>query len=37
MVRDRPCLDDSEGKDASINEYIDYQGVYRTAAATPNC
>ena len=35
MVWDRQCLDDSEQKDHLMNESVNYEGVYRTAPATP--
>ena len=34
-VLDRQCLEDSELKDDLINEWMNYEGVYRTAPATP--
>ena len=34
MVWDRQCLEDSEQKDDSMNESINYTGFCRTAPAT---
>ena len=34
-VWDRQCLEDSELKDDSLNESVNYEGVYRTAPASP--
>ena len=34
-VWDRQCLEDSERKDHSMNQLVNYEGVYRTAPATP--
>ena len=33
-VRDRQCLQDSEGKDHLPNELINHKAAYRTAPAT---
>ena len=35
MVGDRQCIEDSELKDESINQWLNYEGAYRTAPATP--
>ena len=35
MVWDRQCLEDSEWKDDSINEWITHEGISRTDLATP--
>ena len=34
-VWDGQCLEDSKQKDDFINEWTNYEGVYRTARATP--
>ena len=34
-VWDRQCLEDSKQKDDSINESMNYEGVYGTAPSTP--
>ena len=35
MVWDKQCFEDSEQNDDSINQSMGYEGIYRTAPATP--